>query len=109
MSKHNKAITQAPRLTGEQVLKLRKVLGMSQLDFWSAIGTTQSGGSRYETGRTIPLETEILVRFVYLNQPVTLSMHQLISPANGVKPAVPKTAKEIAATIASIRKELKIK
>ena len=37
----------------------RKQLGMTQADFWELFGVTQSGGSRYETGRSmdVPLRT----------------------------------------------------
>lgn len=33
---------------------LRKQNNMNQVDFWKELGVTQSGGSRYESGRTIP-------------------------------------------------------
>jgi hypothetical protein len=39
----------------------RKSLGLNQLAFWSRFGVTQSGGSRYESGRDIPLPTAMLV------------------------------------------------
>ncbi|OJW46212.1 MAG: hypothetical protein BGO63_03845 [Candidatus Accumulibacter sp. 66-26] len=32
----------------------RKSLGLNQADFWSPLGVSQSGGSRYESGRTMP-------------------------------------------------------
>lgn len=37
----------------------RKHLGMTQADFWELFGVTQSGGSRYENGRSmdVPLRT----------------------------------------------------
>lgn len=47
------------------VQALRKSLGINQSDFWKAVGSTQSGGSRYETGRKMPKATEILVRVAY--------------------------------------------
>ncbi len=39
----------------------RKASGLNQHDFWSRFGVTQSGGSRYESGRNIPLPTAMLV------------------------------------------------
>lgn len=45
---------------------IRKKLGINQLDFWSRIGVTQSGGSRYESGRTMPKPVRELLRLVYV-------------------------------------------
>ncbi|MEQ1776896.1 MAG: hypothetical protein ABL891_24165 [Burkholderiales bacterium] len=45
---------------------LRKRLRMNQSEFWSRIGVTQSGGSRYESGRSLPKPVRELVRLVYL-------------------------------------------
>ncbi len=47
------------------IRKLRKTLGMNQREFWSEIGVTQSGGSRYESGRNIPKPVQELLRLVY--------------------------------------------
>ena len=38
----------------ENIRDIRKKLGLNQMDFWSRIGVTQSGGSRYESGRNMP-------------------------------------------------------
>jgi predicted transcriptional regulator len=46
--------------------KLRRDLGLNQHEFWSAVGVTQSGGSRYETGRTMSRPVRELVRLVHL-------------------------------------------
>ena len=46
--------------------KLRRDLGMNQHAFWSAVGVTQSGGSRYETGRSMSNPVRELVRLVHL-------------------------------------------
>lgn len=45
---------------------LRKKLGLNQMDFWSQIGVTQSGGSRYESGRSMPRPVRELLRLVYI-------------------------------------------
>jgi hypothetical protein len=39
----------------------RKALGESQGTFWQRFGVTQSGGSRYESGRTIPRPVRMLM------------------------------------------------
>jgi len=45
---------------------LRKKLGLNQIEFWSEIGVTQSGGSRYESGRSMPKPVRELLRLVYV-------------------------------------------
>jgi len=44
----------------------RTKAGLNQLDFWSRYGTTQSGGSRYESGRDMPPPLQLLMR-LHLN------------------------------------------
>lgn len=39
----------------------RKALGENQATFWRRFGVTQSGGSRYESGRTIPRPVRLLM------------------------------------------------
>ena len=41
----------------------RRVAGINQSEFWSRFGVTQSGGSRYESGRNIPTPLKFLLRF----------------------------------------------
>ena len=45
---------------------IRKKLGLNQMDFWSQLGVTQSGGSRYESGRSMPKPVRELLRLVYI-------------------------------------------
>lgn len=45
---------------------IRKKLGINQMDFWSKLGVTQSGGSRYESGRAMPKPVRELLRLVYV-------------------------------------------
>ena len=45
---------------------LRRSLGLKQETFWAALGTTQSGGSRYETGRQMPPSVAMLLDAIYL-------------------------------------------
>ncbi len=39
----------------------RKKIGVNQQTFWSPLGVTQSGGSRYESGRNLPKPVALLV------------------------------------------------
>lgn len=55
---------------------IRKKLGLNQMDFWSEIGVTQSGGSRYESGRSMSKPVRELLRLVYLE-------HVPLATANG--------------------------
>ena len=52
-------------ITGEAVREIRRKLGLNQQAFWSLLGVTQSGGSRYESGRSIPKPVQNLVRIAY--------------------------------------------
>lgn len=45
---------------------IRKKLGLNQQEFWSRIGVTQSGGSRYESGRNMPKPVQELLRVVHV-------------------------------------------
>src|SRR3954463_15683807 len=46
--------------------EIRHRLGLNQQEFWSQIGVTQSGGSRYESGRTMPKPVRELLRLVHI-------------------------------------------
>ena len=48
----------------DPVATLQK-LGINQTKFWSRVGVTQSGGSRYESGRNIPRPVQMLLRIAY--------------------------------------------
>jgi len=48
------------------VRQIRRRLGMNQHQFWSRLGVTQSGGSRYESGRTMPPAVTQLLRLVHV-------------------------------------------
>jgi|SRR6185369_8160830 len=47
---------------------VRRKLGLNQQDFWSRIGVTQSGGSRYESGRRMPKPVLELLRVVHVER-----------------------------------------
>jgi transcriptional regulator with XRE-family HTH domain len=50
------------------VREIRRKLGLNQSQFWSKIGVTQSGGSRYESGRNIPRPVQALLKLVHVEQ-----------------------------------------
>ena len=49
----------------EEVKAHRYAEELSQDEFWRRLGVTQSGGSRYENARVVPLSTAILA-YLYL-------------------------------------------
>lgn len=46
-------------------LAVRQKLGVSQTVFWSRVKVTQSGGSRYESGRKIPRPVQLALTIAY--------------------------------------------
>ncbi|MBL8384970.1 MAG: hypothetical protein JNM90_17935 [Burkholderiales bacterium] len=48
--------------------EIRQRLGLNQDEFWTKIGVTQSGGSRYESGREMPKPVRELLRLVHVEQ-----------------------------------------
>jgi transcriptional regulator with XRE-family HTH domain len=48
--------------------EIRRKLGLNQQEFWSLIGFTHSGGSRYESGRNMPKPVRELLRLVHVEQ-----------------------------------------
>jgi len=57
-----------PRKIAFDPRRIRHRLGLNQLEFWSPLGVTQSGGSRYERDRGMPRPVEILLGIVYLGR-----------------------------------------
>ncbi|MFC2306590.1 MAG: helix-turn-helix domain-containing protein, partial [Neisseria elongata] len=55
-----------PQITN--IREIRKKLGLNQNEFWSKIGVTQSGGSRYESGRNMPKPVRELLRLVHIER-----------------------------------------
>lgn len=49
----------------EELRAFRKKTGLRQELFWERVGVTQSGGSRYESGRNIPEPVQILLTITY--------------------------------------------
>lgn len=50
------------RVSVDNVQEMRKSSGLNQTAFWTKYGVTQSGGSRYENGRSIPKPVKVLLQ-----------------------------------------------
>ena len=61
-------MTNAKTTDKNEPREIRRKLGLNQQQFWSKIGVTQSGGSRYESGRNIPRPVRELLRLVHVEQ-----------------------------------------
>ncbi len=55
--------------TGSEVRELRRKLHLNQSEFWTPFQTTQSGGSRYESGREIPAPVQVLLNIAFNTYP----------------------------------------
>lgn len=53
------------------IAEVRRTAGLNQSEFWKRIGVTQSGGSRYETGRAMPKPVAMLFELVYMGTDAT--------------------------------------
>lgn len=51
--------------SGPEVRKYRLSKDMDQGSFWRRISVTQSGGSRYETGREMPEQVAMMLTIAY--------------------------------------------
>ncbi|MCK2127742.1 XRE family transcriptional regulator [Thauera aromatica] len=51
--------------SGDEVRAYRRKYGLNQIEFWGPVGVTQSGGSRYESGRSIPRPVQVLLHMTY--------------------------------------------
>lgn len=77
----------------KNILKMRLATGLNQYDFWTRFGVTQSGGSRYETGRAVPRPLEMLI---WLRKEGRLTEPDLTDALKGTWAGRPK-AKPLAA------------
>lgn len=58
----------APKLEikdGFDARLVRNKLHLNQAEFWGPLNVTQSGGSRYESGRAMPGPVKLLVNIAY--------------------------------------------
>ena len=60
--------------TGADAKAMRLKLRLNQSEFWSRIDVTQSGGSRYESGRDIPKPVMLLLHLVYGTEKQALAL-----------------------------------
>src|SRR5215510_6497532 len=87
---------------------IRHRLGLNQQEFWGRIGVTQSGGSRYESGRSMPKPVKELLRLVHVDQidvrKITRHDFQVISYLKTTEPALYKRLRAQATTGGSVHK-----
>jgi len=69
--------------TGQDIRDLRNRMRVRQSDFWQRIFVTQSGGSRYEAGRTIPKQVLLLIHLAYAK---TVDAERLLNELRSGKP-----------------------
>ena len=69
-------------LSPAKIVDARKAEGLNQSAFWSRFGVTQSGGSRYESCRSIPRPTAMLI---WLRQTNRISDKDLAEALKAVK------------------------
>jgi len=78
--------------------QIRHRVGMNQHEFWGSIGVTQSGGSRYEGGRSMPKPVRELLRLVHVNQidvrQITRDDYRVISYLKASEPALYKRLRQ---------------
>jgi DNA-binding transcriptional regulator YiaG len=65
-----------------EIARNRKKSGFNQYDFWQRFGVTQSGGSRYESGRNIPTPTAMLM---WLLEAGRISEQDLVDAGKAMK------------------------
>ena len=90
------------------VRDIRHKLGLNQQVFWARLGVTQSGGSRYESGRNMPRPVRELVRLVYVEnidiQKIKREDVEVITYLRNAKPALFKELKQEAKAAAKATK-----
>ena len=79
---------------------IRRKLGLNQQEFWPLIGVTQSGGSRYESGRRMPKPVRELLRIVHVEgiplQQVRGDDHALVQHLKKPRPGLYRDLKAAA-------------
>lgn len=55
------ARTTKPKKIEIDAVALRRRANLNQKEFWTKLGITQSGGSRYESGRNMPRPVRMLI------------------------------------------------
>jgi transcriptional regulator with XRE-family HTH domain len=80
------------------IREIRRKLGMNQQQFWSRLGVTQSGGSRYESGRNMPRAVRQLLRLIHIEHididKIKRDDYEVIEYLRSTKPALLKELKK---------------
>jgi transcriptional regulator with XRE-family HTH domain len=66
--------------SGKEAKLLRSKLGMNQSEFWSRISVTQSGGSHYESGRSLSRPVRLLLLLAYAPEKQAMAMLKELRP-----------------------------
>lgn len=92
---------------GIDAREIRRKMGLNQQQFWSKIGVTQSGGSRYESGRNMPRPVQQLLRLVHVeNIDISKARREDFEIAEYLKAHEPekyKSLKKLARTAAAAK------
>ena len=87
--------------------EVRIRLGLNQQEFWGRIGVTQSGGSRYESGRAMPKPVQELLRIVHVDQidvrKISRGDFEVLSYLKNSDPNLYRRLKQQAATAGTLR------
>lgn len=87
--------------------EVRLRLGLNQQEFWGRIGVTQSGGSRYESGRAMPRPVQELLRIVHVDQidvrKLSRSDFEVLSYLKNSDPTLYRRLKQQANTAGALR------
>ena len=73
--------------TGEDALAHRKKLELNQSEFWKRVSVTQSGGSRYESGRNLPNPVRLLLHLAFAPENQAQEMLKQIRLGKAEQPA----------------------
>ena len=87
------ATNKKPKLfisTGAEAKALRAKLKLNQSQFWSRISVTQSGGSRYESGRDLPAPVLLLLHLVFAPEKQAAAMLEFLRSADTDEDLRPK-------------------
>ncbi|MBK9021971.1 MAG: helix-turn-helix transcriptional regulator [Sulfuritalea sp.] len=87
---------------------IRNKMRMNQQQFWAKLGVTQSGGSRYESGRNMPRPVQQLLRLVHVEQidiqKIKRDDYEVVEYLRSAKPGLLKELKKEAKAAAKSRK-----
>lgn len=105
-TKETRETTMFEKIQNPREIRLR--LNLNQQEFWGQIGVTQSGGSRYESGRNMPKPVRELLRLVHVDQVDLKKINRndvaLISYLKAAQPALYRRLKTEASTRSPARK-----